>query len=173
MVNPPGEGVPSGVTPVTLGQPLTPRMGGGELLPVLVDPAYGGSSGSDTASSMASVSGALALVRIEDVPPPAGEASLQMFERPALRTQDLVMVALTTFGPGQAQSLAPSILKTFDTSLSHADVVERLHLLWAMRREVAAQFHETLLLGEVCREPPGAVLHELLDLTSLYTRDTD
>jgi len=68
MVNPPGEGVPSGVMPVTLGQPLTPRMGGGELLPVLVDPAYGGSSGSDTAPSMASMRGALAMVRIEDVP---------------------------------------------------------------------------------------------------------
>jgi len=173
MVNPPGEGVPSGVTPVTLGQPLTPRMGGGELLPVLVDPAYGGSSGSDTAPSMASMSGALALVHIEDVPPPAGEASLQMFERLALRTQDLVTVALTAFGPGQAQSLAPSILETFDTSLSHADVVEHLHLLWAMRRKVAAQVRETLLLGELRREPPGAVLHELLDLTSLYTRDTD
>ena len=78
------------------------------------------------------------LVRIEDVPPPAGEASLQMFERPALRTQDLVMVALTAFGPGHAQSLAPSNLDTFDTPLTHAEVVEHLHLLWAMRREVAA-----------------------------------
>ena len=42
-----------------------------------------------------------------------------------------------------------------------------------MRCEVAAQFRETLLLGEVRREPPGAILHELLDLTSLYTRDMD
>jgi len=117
--------------------------------------------------------GALANVCIEDVPPPAGEASLQIFERPALRTQDLVMVALTAFGPGQAQSLALSILETFDTPLSHTDVVERLHLLWAMRRKVAAQVCETLLMGEVRREPPGVVLHELLDLTSLYTRDTD
>ena len=57
--------------------------------------------------------------------------------------------------------------------MSHAQVLECLHLLWAMRREVAAQVQETLLLGEVRREPPGAVLHELLDLTSLYTRDTD
>jgi len=172
MVNPPGVGVPSGVAPVTPGQPLTPRLGEGELLPLLVDPAYGGSSESDTAPSMASVCGALASVCIENVPPTAGEASLQMFERPALRTQDLVTVSLTAFGPGQAQSLAPSILETFETSLSYADVVERLHLLWAMRREVAAQVRETLLLGEVRREPPGAVLHELLDLTSLYTRDT-
>ena len=106
---------------------------------MLVDPAYGGSSGSDTAPSMASMYGALASVCLEGVPPPAGEASLQMFKRPALRTQDLVTVALTAFGPGQAQSLASSILETFDTPLSHTDVVERLHLLWAMRCEVAAQ----------------------------------
>ena len=148
-------------------------MGGGESLPALVDPAYGGSSGSDTAPSMASMRGALAMVRIEDVPPPAGEASLQMFERPALRIQDLVMVALTAFGPRQAESLALSILETFETQLSHTDVVERLHFLWAMRREVAAQVRGTLLMGEVRREPPGVVLHELLDLTSLYTRETD
>ena len=96
-----------------------------------------------------------------------------MFERPALRPEDLVTVSLTAFGPGQAQSLAPSILETFDTQLSHAEVVERLHLLWAMRREVASQVREILLLGEVRREPPGVILHELLDLTSLYTRDTD
>ena len=57
LVNPPGEGVPSGVAPVTLGHPLTPRLGGGGPLPVLVDPAYGGSSGSDTAPSMASMHG--------------------------------------------------------------------------------------------------------------------
>jgi len=49
LVNPPGEGVPSGVVPVTLGRPLAPRLGGDEPLPVLVDPAYGGSSGSNTA----------------------------------------------------------------------------------------------------------------------------
>jgi len=170
---PPGEGVPSGVAPVTLGRPLAPHLGVEGPLPVLVDPAYGGSSGSDTAPSTVSMCGAMAAVNLEDAPPPAGDASLQMFERPALWTQDLVTVALTAFGPGQAQSLAPSILETFDTPLSHADVVERLHLLWAMRREVAAQVRETLLLGEVRREPPGAVLHELLDLTSLYTRDTD
>jgi len=69
--------------------------------------------------------------------------------------------------------LVRSILETFDTPLSPADVAERMHLLWAMQREVAAQFREILLLGEVRREPPGVILHELLDLTSLYTRETD
>jgi len=72
---------------------------------VLVDPAYGGSSSSDTAPSTASMRGAMAAVNLEDTPPPAGDAPLQMFERPALHTEDLVTVALTAFGPGQAQSL--------------------------------------------------------------------
>jgi len=115
----------------------------------------------------------MAAVDLEDAPPPVGEPPLQMFDRPALRPEDLVTVALTAFGPGQSQTLAPSILETFDTQLTQAEVAERLHLLWAMRHEVAAQVRETLLLGEVCREPPGTVLHELLDLTVLYTRDTD
>jgi len=83
------------------------------------------------------------------------------------------MVGRTAFGPGQAQALAPSILETFDTQLTQAEVTERLHLLWLMRREVASQVPEIILLGEVRHEPPGAVLHKLLDLTELYTRDTD
>jgi len=173
LIHPPGEGVPGGVAPVVLGRPLTLHLGPAEPLPVLVDPAYGGNSSSNIAPSTSPMRGAMAAINFEDPPPPASKASLQMFERPVLRPEDLVTVALTAFGHGQTQTLAPSILETFETQLTHAEVVERLHLLWAMRREVASQVREILLLGEVRREPPGVILHELLDLTSLYTRDTD
>jgi len=117
--------------------------------------------------------GAMAGVSLEDMPPPASASPPpQMFDRPVLRPENLVTVACTAFGPGQAQTLAPSILET-DTQLTQAKVTERLHLLWMMRCEVASQVREIILLREVRREPPGTVLHELLDLTELYTWDTD
>ena len=41
-----------------------------------------------------------------------------------------------------------------------------------MRREVATQVRDIILLGQACREPPGAILLELLELAEQYTEDT-
>ena len=98
---------------------------------------------------MSSMAGALADVHLEDAPPPVGDASSQMFNNPALLPSNLVTIAQTAFGPGQAQRLAPSIVESFDTGLSSVDVTERLHLLWSMRRDVATQVREIILLGQV------------------------
>jgi len=143
--------------------------------PVLVDPSYGGDSSvsSDVAASAFSALDALANVALEDIAPPVGDPTPQMFARPVLQPENLVTIARTAFGPGQAQMLAPSILDGFNTQLTQAEVTEHLQLLWMMWREVASQVSEIVLLGQVCHEPPGAVLHELLDLTDLYTRDTN
>jgi len=117
--------------------------------------------------------GAMAGVGLEDVPPPAGEPSPQMFNNPVLQPENLITVARTAFGPGQAQKLAPSVLDSFDTQLTQAEVTERLQLLWMMRHDVASQVRDIILLGQVCQESPGVVLNELLDLTELYTRGTN
>jgi len=117
--------------------------------------------------------GAMAGVRLEDVPPPAGESSPQMFNNPVLQPENLITVARTAFRPGQAQRLAPSILGSFDTPLTQAEVIERLQLLWSMRRDVATQVRDVILLGQVRQDPPAVILNELLDLTELYTRDTN
>ena len=66
----------------------------------------------------------------------------------------------------------PSILNGFATELTCAEVTKRLQLLWLMRREVATQVRDIILLGHVCRGPPGAVLLELLELAEQYTTDT-
>ena len=42
-----------------------------------------------------------------------------------------------------------------------------------MRRDVASQVREIILLGQVRQEPPAVILNELLDLTELYMRETD
>jgi len=117
-----GVGVPRGAAPIDYGHALVPRRAQTETLPVLVDPSYGRSS-SDTAPSMSSVAGALAGVRLEDAPPPVGGASTQMFNNPPLLPSNLVTIARTAFGPGQAQRLAPSIVDSFDTSCPPAQLV--------------------------------------------------
>jgi len=96
-----------------------------------------------------------------------------MFNNPVLQPENLITVARTAFGPGQAQRLAPSVLDSFKTQLTQADVTERLQLLWLMRRDVASQVQDIILLGQMRQEPPAVVPNELLDLTELYTRDTN
>jgi len=117
--------------------------------------------------------GAMAGVGLEDAPPPASKASPQMFNNPMLQPGNLITVARTAFGSGQAQRLAPSILENFDTPLMQMEITERLHLLWSMRHDVATQVRDIILLGQVRQEPPAIILNELLDLTELYTRDTN
>ena len=119
------------------------------------------------------MAGALAGIHLEDAPPPAGGVTTQMFNNPPLLPCNLVSIARTAFGPSQALRLAPSIIDNFDTDFSLADLIERLLLLWAMRRDVASQVREIILLGQVRQEPPVVILNELLDLTELYMRDTD
>jgi len=114
----------------------------------------------------------MAGVGLEDAPPPASEASPQMFNNPVLQPGNLITVARTAFGPGQVQRLAPSILENFDTKLSQADITERLHFLWSMRHDVATQVRDIILLGQVRQKPSAIILNDLLDLTELYTRDT-
>ena len=45
-------------------------------------------------------------------------------------------------------------------------------LLWLMRRDVASQVWDILLLRQACREPAGLVLMEVLDLVEQYIEDT-
>ena len=115
----------------------------------------------------------MAGVGLEDAPPPASEASPQMFNNPVLQPGNLITVARTAFGPGQGQRLAPSILESYDTSLTQVEITECLQLLWSMWHDVATQVWDVILLGQVCQEPPAIILNELLDLTELYTRDTN
>ena len=53
----------------------------------------------------------------------------------------------------------------------HDEVIDHLRLLWLMRREVANQIRNTILLGLTRREPAGMVLSELLELAEQYAED--
>jgi len=122
---------------------------------------------------MSSVAGALEGMHLGDAPPPTGEATTQMFNNPPLSPDNLVTIARMAYGHGQALRLASSTVDTFDTDFTVTDLIERLLLLWMMRRDVASQVREIILLGQVRQEPPVVILNELLDLSELYMRDTD
>jgi len=104
--------------------------------------------------------------------PSTGYAILPAPVRPVLTLSNLVTIARSAFGPGQTQLLVPSIMSGFATALTPAEVTDRLQLLWLMRREVATQVRDIILLGHVHQEPPGAVLLKLLKLVEQYTSDT-
>jgi len=74
-----------------------------------------------------------------------------------------VLIARSTFGLAQIQLLVPAILAGCATTLTHDEVVERLQLLWLMRREVASQVRDVILLGQARCEPASMVLSELLE----------
>jgi len=82
------------------------------------------------------------------------------------------MIAGSTFGLAQTQLLVSAILIGFTTTLTYDEVAERLQLLWLMRREVASQVRDVILLGQAHREPAGIVLSEQLELAEQYTEDT-
>jgi len=91
--------------------------------------------------------------------------------RPTLQARDVVNVARSTFGVEEAQLLVPSILRNFETQLTSTELAERLQWLWLMRREVASQVRDTILLGRVRRQHPEAILRELLELAELLASD--
>jgi len=53
--------------------------------------------------------------------------------RPTLHPRDVVLAANSVFSREDAQALVPTILHTFATTLSTANLTERLEWLWLMR----------------------------------------
>ena len=100
--------------------------------------------------------------------PPPSQATQPAAVCPTLTDRDLVLIARSTFGLTQLQTLVPAILAGCTTPFTHNEVVEHLQLLWLMRREVATQIRGTILLGLARREPAGMVLSELLELAEQY-----
>ena len=103
--------------------------------------------------------------------PPLPQPTLPAPVRLTLTDKNLVMIARSTFGLAQLQLIVPAIMAGCVTPLTHDEVVDRLQLLWLMRREVANQIRNTILLGLTRRELAGLVLSELLELAEHYVED--
>jgi len=102
------------------------------------------------------------------VPSPAPLAA-----RPALSPKNLMMIARTAFGRGQAGQLVPALLSSFETDLSYSEIHDRLRLLWLMRKDVATLVRAIIVVGQARCKPPGEVLMELLEMAQQYTTYTD
>jgi len=81
------------------------------------------------------------------------------------------MAANSVFSREDAQALVPTILCTFATTLSAADLTERLEWLWLMRRDVATRARDAALRGRLLRQPDDRTLSELIRLLEMYAAD--
>ena len=84
-----------------------------------------------------------------------------------------MMIARSAYGRGRAEVLVPALLSRFETDLTHSEILDRLRLLWLMRKEVATQVWAIIILGQACRTPSDAVLLELLSLAQQYMTYTN
>jgi len=100
----------------------------------------------------------------------AGYSAPHVSARPVLQARDAVNVARSTLGMEKAQLLVLSILRNFESHLT-TELAERLQWLWLMRREVASQVRDTILLGRLRRQRPEVILCELLELAELLASD--
>jgi len=93
--------------------------------------------------------------------------------RPTLTLRDIVTLTRNTFGCGQTQQLVSAITDRFATVMSPDQLAERLQLSWLMRREVAIQIRDIILLGYARREPMNLILIELLELVEQCDEHTE
>ena len=84
-----------------------------------------------------------------------------------------MMIAHSAYGRGRAEVLVPALLSGFETDLTNSEMLDRLRLLWLMRKEVATQVWAIIILGQARRTPPEAVLLELLGLAQQYRTYTN
>ena len=93
--------------------------------------------------------------------------------RPILLPRNLMMIACSAYGYGQAGRLVPALLSGFQTDISYSEILDRLRLLWLMRKDVATQVWAIIILGQARRTPPEAVLIELLGLAQQFMTYTN
>jgi len=93
--------------------------------------------------------------------------------RPVLSPRNLMMIARSAYGHGQAGQLVPSLLSGFETDLTYSEILDRLRLLWLMRKDVATQVWAIIILGQARYTPPEAVLLELLRLAQQFMTHTN
>ena len=83
----------------------------------------------------------------------------------------MVLADNSVFSREDAQALVPTILRTFATSLSAADLTERLEWLWLMRRDVATRARGAALRGHLLRRPDDRTLSDVIRLLEMFAAD--
>jgi len=91
--------------------------------------------------------------------------------RPTLHLRDMVMAANSVFSRADAQALVPTILRTFTTTLSAADLVERLEGLWLMRRDVVTRARDAAVRGRLLCRPDERALSDVIRLLEMFATD--
>jgi len=93
--------------------------------------------------------------------------------RHTLQPRDVVWATNSVFSRVDAQALVPTILRTFATSLSTADLTECLEWLWLMHRDVATRALDVALRGRLLRRPDECTLSEVIRLLEMFAADIE
>ena len=67
----------------------------------------------------------------------------------------------------------PTLLNTYATNLSAADLAERLDWLRRMRRDVATRALDVAIRGRLLHRPDERTLSEVIRLLETYAADSD
>ena len=91
--------------------------------------------------------------------------------KPTLQPRDVVLAANSVFSRDDAQALVSTILHTFATPLSAADLTEHLEWLWLMRRDVATCARDAALRGHLLHRPDERTLSDVIRLLETFAAD--
>jgi len=101
--------------------------------------------------------------------PPVPDTTLHA--RPTLHPRDVVLAASSVFSCEDTQSLVPTILSTFVTTMSTAELTDHLEWLWLMRTDIATRTRDAALRGHLLRQPSERTLSELIRLLEIFAAD--
>ena len=92
---------------------------------------------------------------------------------PPLQVRDVISAANSASSRAEAQALVPTLLCTYATNLSAAELTERLNWLRRMRRHVAAHVLDVAVRGRLLHRPDERTLSEVMRLLETYAADSD
>ena len=71
------------------------------------------------------------------------------------------------------RAIVPTLLSTYATNLSAADLTERLNWLRRMRRDVAARVLDVAVRGRLLHRPDERTLSEVIRLLETFAAESD
>ena len=93
--------------------------------------------------------------------------------RRTLQPRDVIRAANSVFSRADAQALVPTLMSTYATGLSAADLTERLEWLWLMRRDVTLRALDVALRGRLLHRPDERTLSEVIRFLETFNADFD
>jgi len=93
--------------------------------------------------------------------------------RRPLQPRDVISAAHSASSRAEMRAIVPTLLSTYATNLSAADLTERLNWLRRMRRDVAARVLDVAVRGRLLHRPDERTLSEVIRLLETFAAESD